>query len=90
MKWVGATNAFIRWPFFLEGLILGFLGSAVALGLVFLTYTGAIEYISNTVPFITVLPLSELWLNTSLFALGAGLLLGAIGSVVPISRALNV
>ena len=29
MKLVGATNSFIRWPFFIEGALLGFIGSAI-------------------------------------------------------------
>jgi len=39
MKSVGASAAFIRWPFLVEGIVLGVLGSAVALLLVFLVYT---------------------------------------------------
>ena len=34
MKFVGATNWFVRWPFFIEGTILGLMGSAVALAIV--------------------------------------------------------
>ncbi len=38
MKLVGATNLFIRIPFFIEGIILGLTGSLIALGLLFLGY----------------------------------------------------
>ena len=34
MKYVGATNGFIRWPFIVEGIIIGFLASAISIGLV--------------------------------------------------------
>lgn len=90
MKWVGATNAFIRWPFFLEGLLLGLIGAALAIGLSLLLYTRAIEYLHNAISFITVLPLSQIWLQTGGFLLGAGLLLGALGSLLPLSRFLDV
>ncbi|EAR63153.1 cell-division protein, partial [Bacillus sp. NRRL B-14911] len=46
MKLVGATNAFIRWPFFLEGLWLGVLGSILPIVLVATTYNYAYDYIS--------------------------------------------
>jgi len=39
MKSVGASAAFIRWPFLVEGIVLGLLGSVIALLLVFLVYT---------------------------------------------------
>ncbi len=38
MKLVGATNWFIRWPFLLEGLFLGVLGSIIPIGLILITY----------------------------------------------------
>lgn len=90
MKWVGATNAFIRWPFFLEGLLLGLIGAALALGLVLLTYSNSIDYLRQTISFIELLPLSEIWLQTLCFTLAAGLLLGAIGSLLPLARFLDV
>jgi len=40
MKSVGAAPAFIRWPFLVEGMVLGLLGSAAALLVVFLVYMG--------------------------------------------------
>ena len=90
MKWTGATNGFIRWPFILEGLFLGILGSAFALALVLLLYSGAADYINTTAAFIQTLPLSQIWLSTSAFTLGAGVILGAIGSLIPMTRFLDV
>ena len=90
MKWVGATNSFIRWPFFLEGLILGVTGGLLALICVLACYAGSLDYITSTIPFISVLSFNEIWLPATLFTLGAGLLLGAIGSLLPMTRSLNV
>lgn len=39
MRLVGATNLFIRWPFFIEGLLLGLLGSVVPIGVLIGVYT---------------------------------------------------
>ena len=90
MKWVGATNAFIRWPFFLEGLLLGLFGAVLAAGLSLLLYTRATDYVLSTVSFIQILSLSQVWLETGAFILGAGLVLGALGALLPLSRFLKV
>ncbi|NLF79799.1 MAG: ABC transporter permease [Clostridia bacterium] len=90
MKWCGATDAFVRWPFFLEGMMLGVLGALLALGLEMLLYSQAAAYISATVSFVQILPLSQVWGSATVFTLGAGLLLGAIGSVIPLARFLKV
>ena len=90
MKWVGATNNFIRWPFFLEGLLLGLFGAALAMVLCLLLYTKGAEYLHSAISFIQVLPLEQVWLQTGAFVLGAGLILGALGSLLPLSRFLDV
>ena len=90
MKWVGATNTFIRWPFFLEGLLLGLFGAGLALALCLLLYTKAAEYLHSAISFIQVLPLQQVWLQTGAFMLGAGLILGALGALLPLSRFLDV
>lgn len=90
MKWVGATNSFIRWPFFLEGLLLGVIGGLLSLACVLGSYVGVCDYISKTVPFLSLLALGDIWLPTTLFTLGAGLILGAIGSLLPMTRSMNV
>ena len=90
MKWVGATDAFIRWPFFLEGLVLGVFGAILAAGLALLLYGQGVDTLIASLPFAEILPLSDIWLNTSLFTIGAGLGLGALGSFLPLTRFLDV
>lgn len=89
MKWVGATNAFIRWPFFLEGLLLGLLGAILAAGLAILLYSNLAGNVA-VISFVQILPLSQVWPQITLFTLGAGLLLGAIGSFLPLTKFLDV
>ncbi len=48
MKLVGATDWFIRWPFVLEGLFLGALGGAGAIGLLALAKIALIDPLANT------------------------------------------
>lgn len=90
MKWVGATNAFIRWPFFLEGLLLGLTGAGLALTLVLALYGSAADYLAAGLPFVKVLTLAEIWRPAAAFTLGSGLVLGAVGSSIPLTRFLDV
>jgi cell division transport system permease protein len=53
MKLVGATDWFIRWPFVLEGLFLGALGGAAAIGLLALAKVTLVDPLANTVKLIS-------------------------------------
>ena len=83
MRLVGASDAFIRWPFVFEGAFVGFLGAVIALGILAL----AAEPISGfMVDFFRVLPLQFGSLSRDLIVLilGAGLGLGVLGSWVSV------
>jgi cell division transport system permease protein len=83
MRLVGASDAFIRWPFVFEGAMVGLLGAVVTLGLLFV----AADPIGNfMVGFFTVLPLRFGTLTRDLVVLvgGAGLGLGILGSWVSV------
>jgi cell division transport system permease protein len=92
MKLVGATNWFIRGPFMLEGLLCGLVGSALAVILLLLGKTIALPSI---LPHIggggTDNPVHALDFTLNALALmGAGLLIGALGSGVTLRRFLKV
>src|SRR3989454_9180649 len=79
MRLVGASDAFIRWPFVFEGAMVGLLGAALALGVLFV----AADPIGNfMIGFFTVLPLRFGTLTRDIIVLvgGAGLGLGILGS----------
>lgn len=83
MRLVGASDAFIRWPFVFEGAMVGLLGALVALGVLGV----AAEPISDVmVDFFRILPLQfgSLARDTALLVLGAGLGLGILGSWVSV------
>jgi cell division transport system permease protein len=48
MKYVGATDWFIKWPFIIEGALIGFIGSLLPLGIGFLMYINLIEIVSDS------------------------------------------
>ena len=92
MKIVGATNAFVRWPFVVEGIVLG-LTSAIISGLLqFGIYSLLVKAVSgfSYVQLITLLPYRQLALLVSLAYLGIGLLVGVFGSLITIRKFLRV
>ena len=92
MKMCGATNAFIRWPFVFEGMILGLVGALLAFFLqwgVYVLVANAVTS-SDTISLITVLPFGPMaWQVLGVFAL-TGLVIGTGGSVLAIRRFLQV
>ncbi|MGI6129626.1 MAG: permease-like cell division protein FtsX [bacterium] len=90
MKLVGATDWFIRWPFVLEGLCLGLLGSVPAVLLVIRFYHWLTASIYQTLPFIPLLAPDVVLGRLQLILLGIGVLVGATGSAISMRRFLRV
>ncbi len=92
MKMVGATSSFIRWPFVVEGMILGGSGSLIAYiaqwGLYQLISSSIIS--SNSLSFISVIPFSEVSVVLLIGFLALGLAVGVIGSLTAIKNYLKV
>lgn len=94
MKYIGATDSFVRAPFVLEGIVLGIFGAAIPLVVLYYGYTSAITYLLNrfnvlteTVSFIPVNEIYEILIPVSL-ALGIGI--GLIGSFITTKKHLKV
>lgn len=90
MKYVGASNSFIIWPFILEGMLLGVLGGGVACVLVLLSYHAMLNLLLSSLSFLTFTGLSAIALPVIGAMLGLGLFLGAIGSTVAVRKHINV
>ncbi len=91
MKLVGATNSFIRWPFFIEGALLGLIGAAIPLAALLYGYRwleGAAA--SQTDLFVRLLPPEEVGVNSSILILGIGFVIGVWGSTLSIRKFLKV
>jgi len=93
MKYVGATSWYIRWPFILEGTVLGLVGYLMATGLVYLIYNYTFNLFTSQ--FYVVFAAYILNVQTIVgeiltlnILIGAGI--GALGSMMSIRRYLNV
>ncbi len=67
MKFVGATDWFIRWPFIIEGMIIGLIGSVLSILFLVLAYNGFVSWISDKVLYISLLPVSYVATNLLLY-----------------------
>lgn len=90
MKYVGATDWFIRWPFLLEGMTLGFFGAILASLLINSIYSALLDRIHATLAFLPLLPPSPLLGYVTLFLLAAGTGIGALGSYISLRKFLRV
>ena len=90
MKFVGATDWFIRWPFVIEGMIIGAVGSLLATAILYFIYRGVFGFIASNLLIANLVPVS--FVLTTLvggFLLG-GIVVGAIGSIAALRKFLVV
>lgn len=90
MKYVGATNFYVRVPFFLEGLIIGIVGALLADVAIYFGYAAILEYFAANLAFVTLLNDPNLMMLIMLVLLVGGTLLGALGSNIAIKKYLKV
>lgn len=93
MKYVGATDSFIRWPFMIEGMLVGFAGAVLAFFIVQSCYLAATSALSSAPAVSAIMALrgfGEIWHLILLPFIGVGVLIGAIGSAVSIRKYLKV
>jgi len=94
MKYVGATNSFIRWPFIIEGIIIGVVAAAISTlvlsGLYSVVTTKILESSVMTVMNITLLNFSDIVNSVILVYLALGIGIGTIGSSISMRKYLEV
>ncbi|MCS5696482.1 permease-like cell division protein FtsX [Desulfofundulus thermocisternus] len=90
MKYLGATNWFVRFPFLIEGMVLGLLGSLLAAALVYTGYLSLVEHMARAMPFIPLVSDGQVIFRLLAALVGLGLGIGALGSTISIHRFLNV
>lgn len=92
MRLVGATNGFIRWPFFLEGLWLGVLGAVLPIILIGTGYYYLYETVGPQIQinFVELLPVSPFIFQVSAILILLGALIGVWGSLMSVRKFLKI
>ncbi len=90
MKYVGATDWFIRWPFLLEGMVLGFVGGVIAAVALRSFYAAMAAKITDTLTFFPLMPQYPSMNYITVALLLAGMAIGALGSALSLKRFLKV
>lgn len=92
MKYVGATNWYIRGPFMMEGIIIGAFSALLSAGIVTLVYTRILAAIGSDVTSVLSVPLvpaNFLGINLMWIFLALGISIGAWGSIISMRRFLD-
>ncbi len=91
MKYVGASNGFIRWPFLFEGMVIGFLGSGFASLILWEGYKTVVsEMAAAGLVFIPMIPLWPFMGYTTLIILAASIVIGVMGSAISLRKYMKV
>lgn len=89
MKSVGATNWFIRVPFMIEGMIIGFVSGIISFFITWGIYTLAVEAVEKTVNTIALISFSKIaWWVLFAFTI-SGMVVGSLGSGISITKYLR-
>ena len=90
MKYVGATNGFIRWPFVIEGMMLGFIGSIIAVLCVGEFYHFITIEVSDSLAFFPLVPMFPFFYQLVACLIGGGIIVGIIGSTISLKQYMKV
>ena len=89
-KMVGATNWFIRWPFLLEGLLLGFIGGVLADLALCQFYGFVVTAVHQSLAFLPMVSVYPFMYRTAAILLVISMIIGALGSTISLKRYMKV
>lgn len=94
MKYIGATDFFVRSPYVIECMLIGFVGACIPLVVIYFLYNEVIAYITERFSMLTqllaFLPVEEVFHYLAPVSLGVGVGIGFIGSIVTVRKHLRV
>lgn len=94
MKYIGATDFFVRSPFVIEGIIIGLIGSVIPLGIIYVIYNNVISYVMERFQSLTellkFLPVETIFATLIPVSIGMGVGIGFLGSIVTVRKHLRV
>lgn len=94
MKYIGATDFFVRFPFVIEGILIGAIGSLIPLGIVYLIYNNIIGYVLNKFTVLSTilkfLSVNEIFRTLVPVSICIGVGIGFIGSFTTVRKHIRV
>lgn len=94
MKYVGATDFFVRAPFVLEGMLIGLMGALIPLWIIYSIYNYALTYIAERFTilsnFLNFLSVEEIFKTLTPVSLFIGIGIGFLGSITTVRKHLHV
>jgi cell division transport system permease protein len=90
MKFVGATDWFIRWPFVIEGMVIGLIGATLACGTLFFAYNALFKWASLQFMFMSLVPVNYILTTLSGEFMIGGIVVGGIASIIALRKFLVV
>ncbi len=85
MRYVGASNWYIRWPFCIAGMVMGFLGGIVSVGLIYGAYSIVIDKLSSVLVFMNLVSFNMSFVYMFLVMIVFGVFLGSAGSLLSLN-----
>lgn len=94
MKYIGATDFFVRSPFVVEGILIGLIGASLPLGFIYTIYNVVLGYVMERFPqlseLLSFVPVDAVFNILVPVSLGLGVGIGFLGSMVTVRRHLRV
>ena len=90
MKYVGATDWFIRWPFIIEGVIIGVIGSLISSGCLYYVYRAVYHKLTGIIMLLNILTPRYFAMNIVWVFILSGIIIGGLGSIISIRKFLEV
>lgn len=94
MKYIGATDFFVRSPFVIEGMLIGLIGSLLPMGIIYLLYGYVIEYVTERfamlAQLLSFIPVETIFHTLFPLAVVMGVGIGFLGSIVTVRKHLRV
>ena len=94
MKYIGATDGFVRAPFLLEGMVLGLVGAGIPLVILYFCYNSVVTYVytkfSVLMGVVDFIPVGQIYQTLVPIALALGLGIGLVGSFITTRKHLKV
>ena len=94
MKYIGATDFFVRSPFVIEGMLIGVIGALIPVGIIYVLYNKVIEYImlkfATLSQLLSFLPVEEIFGRLLPISIAMGVGIGFLGSITTVRKHLRV